>query len=90
MQDGLVALQKEIQRACTLPAHCLPFLQPGRVVYIQHAGSDFGIGIIMNFTRNEALERAAAAAGESSVACNVFGCTPFRSNHMSSCIPSSV
>ena len=61
MQDGLASLRKEIQRACTLPAHCLPFLQvnafnyitlnlfrflnhmqPGRVVYIKHDGSDFG------------------------------------------------
>jgi ATP-dependent RNA helicase DOB1 len=65
MQDGLAALQREIQRACTLPAHCLPFLQPGRVVYVKHSGSDFGAGIIMNFTRNEAQERAAAAAGGS-------------------------
>ena len=30
MQDGLAALHREVQRACTLPAHCLPFLQPGR------------------------------------------------------------
>jgi len=42
MQDGLAALQREIQRACTLPAHCLPFLQPGRVVHVKHSGSDFG------------------------------------------------
>jgi ATP-dependent RNA helicase DOB1 len=65
MQDGLAALQREIQRACTLPAHCLPFLQPGRVVHVKHSGADFGTGIIMNFTRNEAQERAAAAAGGS-------------------------
>jgi hypothetical protein len=68
MQDGLAALQKEIQRACTLPAHCLPFLQvhtpnittvilfqslsisqPGRVVHIKHAGSDFGAGTFSSF-----------------------------------------
>ena len=35
------------------PKHCLPFINPGRLVKVRHGKKDFGWGIIVNFKKEK-------------------------------------
>ena len=35
----------------TKPIYCVPFLQPGRLVRVEHDDEDFGWGCIVNFQK---------------------------------------
>jgi ATP-dependent RNA helicase DOB1 len=41
-------LNKDVRDVITHPTYCVPFLNPGRLVYISHNGVDFGWGVILN------------------------------------------
>lgn len=50
-KQQLEELGKDYQTVITHPTYALPFLQPGRLVTVKHENTDFGWGIVVNFTK---------------------------------------
>lgn len=48
IRQQLDELHKDLRDVITHPTYSVPFLNPGRLVYISHNGVDFGWGIILN------------------------------------------
>ena len=40
-----------MQTHITKPIYCVPFLQPGRLVKVEHNDEDFGWGAVVNFQK---------------------------------------
>ena len=51
IKQQLQKLEKEMQTHITKPIYCVPFLQPGRLVKVEHDDEDFGWGCIVNFQK---------------------------------------
>ena len=51
IRQQLAKLSKEIQEFVHKPKYCLPFLQPGRLVQVKNEDSDFGWGVVVNFSK---------------------------------------
>jgi ATP-dependent RNA helicase DOB1 len=52
IRQQLHRLEGEMQAFVTKPKHCVPFLQPGRLVKVEHGDDeDFGWGAIVNFQK---------------------------------------
>ncbi|KAF3701915.1 Superkiller viralicidic activity 2-like 2 [Channa argus] len=51
IRQQLAKLGKEIQEFIHKPKYCLPFLQPGRLVKVKNEDSDFGWGVVVNFSK---------------------------------------
>ncbi|KAM4634304.1 exosome RNA helicase MTR4 [Polymixia lowei] len=51
IRQQLAKLGKEIQEFIHKPKYCLPFLQPGRLVKVKNDNSDFGWGVVVNFSK---------------------------------------
>lgn len=50
-KQQLEELGKDFRTVITHPTYALPFLQPGRLVTVKHESTDFGWGIVVNFTK---------------------------------------
>jgi ATP-dependent RNA helicase DOB1 len=48
----------EMRDKITLPDHCLPYLQPGRLVHIKHQDFDFGWGVLVNYNKRRVPKNA--------------------------------
>uniref|UniRef100_A0A673CD73 Exosome RNA helicase MTR4 n=2 Tax=Sphaeramia orbicularis TaxID=375764 RepID=A0A673CD73_9TELE len=51
IRQQLAKLGKDIQEFIHKPKHCLPFLQPGRLVKVKNEDADFGWGVVVNFCK---------------------------------------
>ena len=51
IKQQLCKLEKEMQSHITKPIYCVPFLQPGRLVKVEHEDQDFGWGCVVNFQK---------------------------------------
>lgn len=51
LQKQLDLLDKDFQEVISHPSYALPFLQPGRLVKIQHENLDFGWGCVVNYQK---------------------------------------
>ena len=51
IRQQLQKLEKEMQAYITKPIYCVPFLQPGRLVRVEHEDEDFGWGCVINFQK---------------------------------------
>ncbi|KAM6985725.1 exosome RNA helicase MTR4 [Aplochiton taeniatus] len=51
IRQQLAKLAKEIEDFTHKPKYCLPFLQPGRLVKVKNVDSDFGWGVVVNFSK---------------------------------------
>ncbi|XP_007559060.2 superkiller viralicidic activity 2-like 2, partial [Poecilia formosa] len=51
IRQQLAKLGKEIQEFIHKPKYCLPFLQPGRLVKVKNEDTDFGWGVVVNFSK---------------------------------------
>ena len=51
IRSQLSILAQEIKAIINEPQHCLPFLNPGRLVHIVDGNVDFGWGVIINFQK---------------------------------------
>ncbi|XP_069780463.1 exosome RNA helicase MTR4 isoform X3 [Narcine bancroftii] len=51
IRQQLAKLSKEIEGYLHKPKHCLPFLQPGRLVKVKNDDDDFGWGVVINFNQ---------------------------------------
>lgn len=51
IRQQLNKLEKEMQAFITKPIYCVPFLQPGRLVRVEHEDEDFGWGCVVNFQK---------------------------------------
>ncbi|PWN28592.1 antiviral helicase [Jaminaea rosea] len=51
LQKQLDALDADYQEVISHPSYALPFLQPGRLVRIQHEALDFGWGCVVNYQK---------------------------------------
>ena len=51
IRQQLQKLEKEMQTHITKPIYCVPFLQPGRLVKVEHNDEDFGWGAVVNFQK---------------------------------------
>jgi ATP-dependent RNA helicase DOB1 len=53
IRQQLATYGKQMREVITDPVHCIPFMQPGRLVRIKHKDYDFGWGAIVNFTERK-------------------------------------
>ncbi|KAJ1929260.1 ATP-dependent RNA helicase mtr4 [Tieghemiomyces parasiticus] len=60
LRTQLRAFLGDMRAVMTHPKFCLPFLQPGRLVAIEHEGRNFGWGAVVNFRKRPAPPRTAA------------------------------
>ncbi|GAA97188.1 uncharacterized protein L969DRAFT_607201 [Mixia osmundae IAM 14324] len=51
MRQQLMLLNKDLHDVVTHPSYALPFMQPGRVVKVQHNNLDFGWACVVDFTK---------------------------------------
>ena len=51
IRQQLQKLEREMQTHITKPNYCVPFLQPGRLVKVEHNEEDFGWGVVVNFQK---------------------------------------
>ena len=51
IRQQLQKLEKEMQTYITKPIYCVPFLQPGRLVRVEHEDEDFGWGCVVNYQK---------------------------------------
>jgi ATP-dependent RNA helicase DOB1 len=51
LRQQLETYSKDMRDVINHPAHCLPFLQPGRVVRIKHEDMDFGWSVVVNYQK---------------------------------------
>lgn len=51
LRQQIRKLEKEMQLYITKPVFCVPFLQPGRLVKVEHEGEDFGWGCVINYQK---------------------------------------
>ncbi|KAK8784902.1 hypothetical protein V5799_008735 [Amblyomma americanum] len=63
VREQLESLSQELQAFLTKPQYCVPYLQPGRMVYIHNGEDDFGWGAIINYSKKKVV----SARGESSL-----------------------
>ncbi|XP_033113933.1 exosome RNA helicase MTR4-like [Anneissia japonica] len=64
IRQQLERLRTEIQAVLTKPKHCLPFMQPGRLVHVKNGDDVFGWGVIINF-RKKANQKMASPTDDS-------------------------
>uniref|UniRef100_A0A8C5PAW2 RNA helicase n=1 Tax=Leptobrachium leishanense TaxID=445787 RepID=A0A8C5PAW2_9ANUR len=57
IRQQLVKLGKEIEDFIHKPKYCLPFLQPGRLVKVKSEESDFGWGVVVNFSKKSNVKQ---------------------------------
>ncbi|KAG2185026.1 hypothetical protein INT43_000939 [Umbelopsis isabellina] len=51
LRQQLDTYSKDMRDVINHPAHCLPFLQPGRLVRIKHEDMDFGWCVVVNYQK---------------------------------------
>ena len=51
IRQQLQKLEREMTTHITKPVYCVPFLQPGRLVKVEHNDEDFGWGAVVNFQK---------------------------------------
>jgi len=51
LRQQLETYSKDMRDVINHPAHCLPFLQPGRLVRIKHEDIDFGWSVVVNYQK---------------------------------------
>lgn len=51
LRQQIMKLEKEMQQYITKPMFCVPFLQPGRLVKVEHEQEDFGWGCVINYQK---------------------------------------
>ena len=51
LRQQISKLEREMQQYIVKPMSCLPFLQPGRLVKVQHDQDDFGWGVVINYQK---------------------------------------
>lgn len=51
LRQQIKKLEKEMQQYITKPVFCVPFLQPGRIVKVEHNDDNFGWGCIVNYQK---------------------------------------
>ena len=51
LRQQIVKLEREMQQYITKPMFCVPFLQPGRLVRVEHNNEDFGWGSVINYQK---------------------------------------
>lgn len=51
LRQQISKLEKEMQQYMVKPMFCVPFLQPGRLVKVQHDAEDFGWGCVINYQK---------------------------------------
>ncbi|XP_077550102.1 exosome RNA helicase Mtr4 isoform X1 [Haemaphysalis longicornis] len=61
VRQQLASLSSELQAFLTKPQYCVPYLQPGRMVYVHNGTDDFGWGVIITYTKKKVV----AVRGES-------------------------
>lgn len=54
-------LNKDVRDVITHPTYSVPFLNPGRLVYISHNGVDFGWGVILNHQKKVATNKVSTS-----------------------------
>ena len=57
LRDQLTNLGAEFHTWLVRPQYLVPFLQPGRLVYVKHGDKDFGYGAIVNWKRKAPKEK---------------------------------
>uniref|UniRef100_A0A131XF32 Putative cytoplasmic exosomal rna helicase ski2 dead-box superfamily protein n=1 Tax=Hyalomma excavatum TaxID=257692 RepID=A0A131XF32_9ACAR len=53
VRQQLASLSSELQAFLTKPQYCIPYLQPGRMVYVNNGTDDFGWGVIVAYTKKK-------------------------------------
>ena len=51
LRQQISKLEREMQQYITKPMFCVPFLQPGRLVKVEHDNEDFGWGCVINYQK---------------------------------------
>lgn len=51
LRQQIRKLEKDMQQYITKPLFCVPFLQPGRLVRVEHEQDDFGWGCMVNYQK---------------------------------------
>ena len=51
LRKQIKKLEKEMQLYIVKPMFCVPFLQPGRLVKVEHDDDDFGWGCVINYQK---------------------------------------
>lgn len=51
LRQQITKLEREMQQYITKPMFCVPFLQPGRLVRVEHNKEDFGWGSVINYQK---------------------------------------
>ncbi|KAN0061634.1 ATP-dependent RNA helicase mtr4 [Thecaphora frezii] len=68
MQQQLETLRGDVQAVVTHPSYVLPFLQPGRLVYVRHEERDFGWGSVVSYEKRLAGKGKASQASATAAA----------------------
>lgn len=55
VRQQLASLSSELQAFLTKPQYCVPYLQPGRMVYVHNGTDDFGWGVIITYTKKKVV-----------------------------------
>ena len=53
LRQQIERLGRQMDSIILSPKHCLPFINPGRLVKVRHGKKDFGWGIIVNFKKEK-------------------------------------
>jgi ATP-dependent RNA helicase DOB1 len=53
IRQQLTTYGKQMREVITDPVHCIPFMQPGRLVRIKHKDYDFGWGAVVSFAERK-------------------------------------
>ncbi len=51
LQDQLSKLKQSIRDTISQPIHCVPYLQPGRLLKVKEGDRDWGWGVVVNFQK---------------------------------------
>ena len=58
LREQLTNLNNEFQSWLVKPQYLVPFLQPGRLVKIEHQDKNFGYGTVISFKKKAAKEKS--------------------------------
>lgn len=53
IRQQLASLSKELQLFISKPVHCIPFLQPGRMIRVNNGIHDFGWGVVVSYQKKK-------------------------------------
>jgi ATP-dependent RNA helicase DOB1 len=78
LQEQIDQIRSELKEFTNKPIHALPYMQPGRLVYIKDGADDWGWGVVISFTKKKSTAKIPVA--EDCILDVLLECEPIEGN----------